>query len=45
VLGELEEEGVEGGEREKAPDEDATVYVFPAFKQGRERWNWLLTIL
>jgi kinetochore protein Spc24 len=27
VLGELEAEGVEGGEREKGPEEDATVYV------------------
>ena len=28
VLGELEAEGVEGGERERGPEEDATVYVF-----------------
>lgn len=27
VLGELETEGVEGGERERGPEEDATVYV------------------
>jgi kinetochore protein Spc24 len=27
VLGELEAEGVEGGERERGPEEDATVYV------------------
>jgi hypothetical protein len=28
VLGELEAEGVEGGERERGPEEDATVYVY-----------------
>lgn len=28
-MADLEEEGVEGAEREKGPDEDATVSVFP----------------
>lgn len=31
VLGELEEEGVEGVERERGSEEDATVYVFISF--------------
>jgi kinetochore protein Spc24 len=35
MLGELEEEGVEGGERERAPDEDATVYVYLCSTEGR----------
>ncbi|KAF2279238.1 kinetochore protein-like protein spc24 [Westerdykella ornata] len=32
VLAELEEEGVEGGEREKAPDEDATVLKLKVYR-------------
>jgi kinetochore protein Spc24, fungi type len=31
VLQDLESEGVEGGEREKGPEEDATVYVLFLF--------------
>lgn len=31
VLQDLDVEGVEGGDREKAPEEDATVYVFSPF--------------
>lgn len=41
VLGELEAEGVEGGEREKGPEEDATVYVNPIPR----RWRMLLADL
>ena len=35
VLGELEAEGVEGGEREKGPEEDATVYVILRLRNSR----------
>ena len=34
VFQELEEEGVEGGEREKGPSEDATVYVISIPEDG-----------
>lgn len=41
VLGELEEEGVEGGEREGRVDDDATVCVFP--RPNHDRMNVLIS--